>query len=656
MRYFHLFFLALSPLLTVGAQEFSADPDDSDSPGTLQETTVESSNPTNPREIVAKEESVQRKEVPSIATRTVIPEEDSTRIVLPSVDTLSQAEIRSFQRYDLANALRQSAGVSVVSSGGAGTVTSIFSRGSESDHTVILLNGRRLPRGLSGQYQAEFQDVTNLESIQYSRGPSSSLYGSDALGGAIDLRSTDARFVENNTLTTFTEAGSFDTKRAGGKIIIRDGAVGVAIDGSYIDTSGDRPRSDFENGTIRGNVAFTLGNGIYLDVLGSIQDTFLLVPGSRFAGGFPQQQTNANQSSLFSPRISIIRDDWDFFTYFSSTSNELIALQAPFGNDNILNQAGREWESVFNYRPNENATLTIGAGHYDFSFDRIPIGPFAAPAAFEYAFTSVFTQADLTLPANFHLLVSGRFDDHDTFKDKGTYTVQLGHTIPATRTTLFGKVGTGYKAPTGQDLLFTNNITSPNQLRPEESQTYEFGIEQEIFDGRGTFAVSYFNNEIDNLIDNDPITFAASQVDTEAQGVEFELKIAPCENVNVYTNYTYLDAKVTDGVYRTTDQPGTRLIRRPRHTANAGVIYQAENWSLGAELSGAFDRTDGVFPTTVPIKDYTTARIFGNVEVTDSLEFFGRIENLFDDTYDNTRGFRAPGTAAFIGARVFLGK
>ncbi len=651
MLYFVLSFGIITSLPSF-AQETGFEIDDGGI-SELTSTTVESTQP-EPRITIKKEEQTQQNVVPSIVTR--VPREPAERIqiIAPSVDTISQAQIRAQQRYDLSSVLRRSAGVSVVSNGAEGTLTSIFTRGSESDHTVILLNGRRLPRGLSGQHQTEFQDITNLESVQYSRGPSSSLYGSDALGGAIDLRITDARFVESNTLSAFGEVGSFDTERGGGKLTIRDGAVGISFDGSYLDTSNDRPRSNFDNGTIRGNVAITLGDGIYFDVLGSVQDAFLQVPGSRFANNFPQQQTNANQSSLVSPRISIRRNDWDFSTYFSSTQNELVALQAPFGNDNILSQTGQEWESFFHYRPNENATFTLGAGHYEYGFDRTPVGPFATPAAFEYSLASVFAQADVALPANFHLLTSGRYDSHDSFESKGTYTVQLGHTISSTETTILGKVGTGYKAPTGQDLLFTNNITRPDQLKPEDSQTYEFGIEQEIFDGRGSFAVTYFKYEIDNLIDNDPITFAASQVDTASDGFEFELQLAANENIDLYANYTYLNARVTDGVYRTTDQPGTRLIRRPRHTLNAGVIYTAESWSLGAEITGAFDSTDGLFPTTIPLKDFTTARFFGSVEITRNLELFGRIENVFDDTYDYTRGFRAPGTAAYVGARIVL--
>ena len=631
----------------------------------LDVTYITDDSPT--RSVIIREEVTQQLVVPSVATRTALTEEEKKTILLPSVDTISGAEIRTFQRYDIASILRQSAGVSVSSTGGEGTQTSIFVRGMESDHTIVLLNGRRLPRGLAGIYQVEFLDVSNLESVQFTRGATSSLYGSDALGGAIDLRTTDARFVESNTLSSYAEAGSFNTFRSGAKVAIRDGAVGIALDGSFLDTKNDRVRSDYDNSTFRGNVAVELGDRIYFDILGSIQSGFLEVPGSRFAFdgspnlGFPEQQTNENQSGLFSPRLSIIRDEWDFTTFYSYTTNELTALQAPFGNDNRLEQDGAEFEAVFNYRPSDDLTLTLGGGSYEYTFDRTPLpgGPFNQPSNFEYGFTSVFAQAEIDLPANFHLLTSGRYDDHDTYESQGTYTAQLSHLIEPTRTTVFGKVATGYKAPTGQDLLFTNSLTSASDLMPEESLTYEFGLAQEIFSGDGIVSLTYFNNEIENLVDNDPITFGAAQVDTESDGFEFEFRMAATDRLNLYANYTYLNARVTDGSYLLAYQPGSRLIRRPRHTLGAGAVYSADRWQIGAEITGAFDRTDRGFfggPAQQDLGGFTVARFFGSFQVNENVEIYARLENAFNEQYDHVAGFEAPGAGEFIGARFLIGR
>jgi len=627
-----------------------------DTVATLDLTTVEATSPA--RSVIIRQESVQQFYAPSIATKTLLPVEKAEKTLLPAVDTISGAEIRTYQRYDLGDILSQTAGVSLVEAGQMGAQTSLFIRGMESNHTVVLLNGRRLPPGLSGIYQLEYLDVSTLESVQITKGASSSLYGSDALAGAIDMRSTDARFIEENTLSSFLEGGSFSTFRTGHKLTLRDGPVSIALDTSLLETANDRPSSDFENGLIRGNVAIELGDGVYFDVLGYIQDSFLEVPGSSLSAGFPDQQINKNQSTLFSPRFSMRRDDWDFSTFYSLTTNELEATKDAFFNDNLLEQTGNELEAVFNYHPTAEATWTLGAGYYGYEFERTALipGPFNLPSEFEFSYTSVFAQADLDLPGDFHLLTSGRFDEHDSFTSKGTYTVQLSREFEATGTTLFAKTATGYKAPAGQDFIFLAPNIDPTTLQPEESMTWEIGARQPIINERSSVALTYFQADVENLIDVDPFTFVDPAIaDTESQGLELELVYSPVENVRFYTNATWLDAIITDGQYLGGfgGSPGDRLTRRPEYSLAGGVVVSGDSWRLGAEIRGAYERLDA---PNFYLDDYTVARIFGSVEVADNVELYGRLENVFDLDYENTNGFEAAGFGVFGGVRVVFGQ
>ncbi len=626
-----------------------------DEVATLDVTTVVSSDET--RSVIIREEAVQLSHTPSVATKTLLPDEESKKILLPAVDTISGAEIRSFQRHNIGDILAQTAGVSLIEAGQMGSQTSLFIRGMESNHTVVLLNGRRLPPGLAGIYQLEYLDVSTLESVQITKGAASSLYGSDALAGVIDLRSTDARYVEENTLSSFVEAGSFSTVRTGHKLTIKDGPVSIALDTSVMETGNDRPSSDFENGLIRGNVAIELGEGVYFDVLGYIQDSFLEVPGSSLSPTFPEPQLNKNLSSLFSPRFSITRDDWDFSTFYSHTTNELEATRDIFFNDNLLEQTGHEMEAVFHYHPTDEATWTLGAGYYNYEFERTPLipGPFNLPSEFEFSYTSVFAQADLNLPGNFHLLTSGRFDEHDSFTSKGTYTAQLSREFEATGTTLFAKSSTGYKAPSGQDFIFLPPTIDPTTLQPEESMTWEIGARQAIFNERSSIALTYFQADVENLIDVDPFTFVnPAVVDTESQGLELELVYSPVENLHFYTNATWLDAIITDGQYLGGfgGSPGDRLTRRPEYSLAGGVVVSGDTWKLGAEIRGAYERLDA---PNFYLDDYTVARLFGSVEVSKNVELYGRLENVFDLDYENTSGFEAAGFGAFGGVRVVFG-
>ena len=547
-----------------------------DETATLDITTV-----SGVRSVIIREETIQTQATPSVVTKTTTASEDQ-QYLLPSVDTISGAEIRTLQRYGLEDVLRQSAGVSVVQSGQAGAQTSLFIRGMESNHTTVLLNGRRLPPGLAGLYQLEYLDVSTLESVQFLRGGASSLYGADAMAGAIDLRSTDARFVSADTLSSYAEVGSFSTFRTGHKITIADDKLGVVLEGTSITTDNDRPSSTFDNGMLRANIAMEVGDGVYFDILGYVQNSNLQVAGSSLSQNFPSQQTNANQSNLLSPRISVIRDDWDFTAFYSYTSNDLEALMAPFFGDNSLNQVGREAEGLFNYRGIDDALFTLGAGNYGYEFDRSAIipGPFNPDAAFKYSYASIFAQADVEILDGTDLLVSGRYDDHDTFESKGTYSAQIKQQIDQTGTAVFGKVSTGYKAPSGQDFIYLDPSVDPTSLAPEESLTLEIGLSHSFFEDKASVSITYFQADIENLVDStlDTQTFTSfpAVVDTETSGFEFEFRANPATSLETYVNYTYLDAEVIDGSYFGTYNPGDRLIRRPRHTLNACLLYTSD--------------------------------------------------------------------------------
>ncbi len=630
-----------------------------DDVATLNMTTV-----SGARSVIIREEAAQQLVTPSIATKTPLNGESRDKL-LPSVDSISGAEIRTFQRYGLEDILSHSAGVSVVQTGQSGSQTSLFIRGMESNHTVVMLNGRRLPPGLAGIYQLEYLDTSTLESVQILRGGASSLYGADALAGAIDLRSADARYVDANTVSSYAEGGSFSTFRTGHKVTLRDGPVGIAFDASFVDTQNDRPMSDFDNGVVRGNVAIKIADGVYFDVLGYVQDSTLEVAGSSLSPAFPSNQLNKNKSGLFSPRFSIERDEWDFSVFYSYTTNELEATMAPFFGDNLLDQTGHETEAQFNYRGVEGAVLTLGGGNYDYSFERTPIIPglFNPAANFSYNYSSIYAQADVDLPANFNVLASGRYDDHDSFESKGTYSAQLSHRIDKTGTMLFGKIATGYKAPSGQDFIYLDPSVLPTSLDPEESQTWELGFRQQLCDDRGSVSITYFQADIENLVDStfDLTTFTSfpAIVDTKTSGVEIEFRAAPCDYLEVYANYTNLDAKVVDGSYFQTYNPGDRLVRRPRHTFNAGAVTHGDGWKAGAEISGAYDRPDNKAPLTgnmLFVDDYTVARIFGSYEVCDNVEIYGRVENAFDTSFEQTAGFKAAGLGAFAGVRILLGQ
>ena len=572
--------------------------------------------------------------------------------VMPSTAYISDDELNSRQLNELENALQYLPGVSIVQTGQKGGVVSMFVRGLESNHVMTLLNGRRLAPGLAGLYNLELLDTSLLESVQLAKGPVSSLYGSDAIGGALDLRMTDARFINENNLGLITEAGSFNTFRNSIKYQIKEDNVGFVTDFAYLKTDNDRPFSEFKNLTIRNNISYEIAENIYFDILSYYQGSDLQVPGSELSSFFPESQLNVNESSLISPRFSILNDNWEAQIFYSRTESELEATQDVFLQDNLLEQTGNEIEALFHYTLKGDSKLSLGAGYYDYDFSRTPItpGPFNKPSQKRFGYGSIFFQADHKLSDSYQLITGARWDEHDSFDSAGTYSVQISKAI-TNNAKLFGKISTGYKAPSGQDFVFLDPSVDPDLIDPEESFSWEVGTRHLFSDQKGSLSISYFNSDINNLVDSIGFPAFPSKVDTKAQGIEVGLDYQLFEGVKAYINYTWLDAVIDKGLYfgGFAGSPGDRLPRRPEHTASGGIVYDNEKWKIGAEVIGASNRLDS--PGFV-LEDYSTLRTYGSFKWRPNIEIHARVENVLDENFKSTRGYSAPGTGIYAGLKI----
>ena len=588
---------------------------------------------------------------PTIVVATKTPKDILN--VMPSTAYISNAELNSRQLNELENVLQYLPGVSIVQTGHKGGVVSMFVRGLESNHMVTLLNGRRLAPGLAGLYNLELLDTSLLESVQLAKGPVSSLYGSDAIGGALDLRMTDARFInEKNNLGLITEAGSFNTFRNSIKYQTKEDNVGFVTDFAYLKTDNDRPFSEFKNLTIRNNISYEIAENIYFDILSYYQGSDLQVPGSELSSFFPESQLNVNESSLISPRFSILNDNWEAQIFYSRTESELEATQDVFLQDNLLEQTGNEIEALIHYTLKGDSKLSLGAGYYDYDFSRTPItpGPFNKLSQKRFGYGSIFFQADHKLRDSYQLITGARWDKHDSFDSAGTYSVQISKAI-TNNAKLFGKISTGYKAPSGQDFVFLDPSVDPDLIDPEESFSWEVGTRHLFSDQKGSLSISYFNSDINNLVDSIGFPAFPSKVDTKAQGIEVGLDYQLFEGVKAYINYTWLDAVIDKGLYfgGFAGSPGDRLPRRPEHTASGGIVYDNEKWKIGAELIGASNRLDS--PGFV-LEDYSTLRTYGSFKWRPNVEIHARVENVLDENFKSTRGYSAPGTGIYDGLKI----
>ncbi|OYQ31803.1 hypothetical protein CHU95_19855 [Niveispirillum lacus] len=256
---------------------------------------------------------------------------------------------------------------------------------------------------------------------------------------------------------------------------------------------------------------------------------------------------------------------------------------------------------------------------------------------------SAFVQYQTAVSSDLTLTLGGRVDDHEQFGTEGTWRATGAYQVPATGTVLRASYGTANKAPT---LFQLYDPTYGNAaLRAEDGKGADIGFEQKLLDGRVGFGASLFRNSYTNLIG---FSFPAGYVNiarARTKGVELTFEATPVESVLIQANYTYLEAK--DRV------TGRDLPRRPQDTLNASIDWTVlEGVDVGAALRYVGKQRDTASATSPILDSYTTVDVTARWAVLDNVSLFGRVENLFDEDYQEVRTYRAPGRSAFGGVTV----
>ncbi len=551
------------------------------------------------------------------ATRTEIPLEQAT---VP-VRVITRDDIELSLATDLAELLRFEAGIDIGRNGGPGQATSIFMRGTESNHTLVLIDGVRVNPGTIGGAAIQHISPEVIERVEIVKGARSALFGTDAIGGVINIitRRADETHVEGGV-----GAGSFDARSAFLSGGLRDGRnqFGATLD--WQDSAGYPPRvgSDIDRGydnfSLNVHAARDIGHGEislrHWRAEGTVEYLdFFLTPvdqdfknsvtafqfDKQFAGrgtnklivSHMQDRIDQNQSDDFveSDRLSL---DWQHTLAFSehTVTAGVFAMQ-------------------------ENAkSLSFGSG-----FDE------------DTDVTAVFLQ-DQWIRERHRAFVAGRLTDHETFGSQTTYNVEYGFELTPSWTVRAG-IGRAFRAPDATDRYgFGGNP----DLEPEIADEYQFGLRYAPGD-RHRVDIEFYANDIEDLIEFDLATFTLVNIDTaEIRGVQL--------------GYEYLGDTFslrTDVVTQRADNPAsdTRLLRRAEESVTVSYVQDLGQHRLGLSLLASGDRED--FGGVV-LPGYVTASLTGQFQLSRNLQLNARVENLLDADYQTAADFRMQGRSAFI--------
>ncbi len=590
--------------------------------------------------------------------------------VASSVTVLRGDDIRAQGIRLVGDALRQVPGVHMVQSGPYGAAASAFVRGGESDYVKVLVDG--IPVNQPGGFY-DFASLTtdNVERIEILRGPGSVLYGSDAIAGVVQIvtRQGDGGV----RLGASGEGGSFGTARWEASALGGSDRLGWSASLSRLTSDGTYDfNNDYRNTAASGRFRTRLGERTDLSLTGRYHDAKYNFP-TDFTGipvdvnQFTTDETAAfgldvghRFSEVVEGRVLLGRSDIE-----TSYQNPIDPPGPGFASDDRT--------STDRSSADARVQLTLPRGIRGLAGASVESQRQDVTGAFRESRRNwgLYTEATFLPVSGLQITAGGRLDENEKFGSFWTYrATALAFASPTTK--LRTSVGTGFKEPG-----FFENFDSPfsvgnPDLRPERSFSVEGGVEQDLAQGAASVGVTVFAQRFRDLIQFTFVTPTPggpnyfNVASANANGIEAVVGVRPRGPVRGSVSYTRIWSEVTDAGFDSGDAAtfveGERLLRRPSDALSLRVeTAVADRARLGAMLSWVGTRDDirfGQFPEPsqrVKLPSYTTLDLSGTLTVLHSrsrvpgLDLTARVENLFDERYEQVVGFPARGRGIFVG-------
>ena len=583
-------------------------------------------------------------EVVVTATKAKTPAKEVTRAVsvIPA-ERLSAAK-GGFVSYGLSDVPE----TLVRRSGSIGRTTAVVVRGASATQVHVTLDGAHIASPTLGSFDFNHFTPDNLERIEVLRGPGSALYGSDAMGGVINLVSQRGEGPFKFSYTQ--EGGGQATTREAGSFQGATGKWHLSGAASRIDSAGLSQNDDYQNMNLSTRVGYDFTGGTMLDL--SLRQIFAIV--GIDDGPFrpdPNRRNRERQTIATANVESPITSWWSQTWRVSSSIGSLIDSDPSNGGTeaNALSKLsteryGLEWKNHFS--PVEWDKMTLGFEFEDREADRRTGG---ANQNFSKAQTtrSVYLQNQWNPTDPLTLVAGGRFFRESAFGSDQVFEASAAYFLAPWNLKARGGWGQGFRVPSLNELFFPN-FGNP-ALGPERSQTFEGGLDQVILDGKVSWSATAFRSDYRDLIQIARISPTASAPQnvgrSRIDGVEGEVELKPWKFWTFTGSYTHLEAN---------ERPsGEELLRIPKNTAGFSVGCAPGKWEARLEGSRVSSREESVATNRrEKTKGYLRFDFYGQYRFVPWMKGYLRVENLTNTHYSEVLGFPANDFLATVGVTI----
>ena len=582
-------------------------------------------------------------------------------------------QLEQSQTKYVADALRSVPGVTVNRTGSYGGKTSIMIRGAKGGHVLVLVDGVEISATSDGSYDFGGFQVADIDRIEVLRGPQSSLYGSDAMAGVIQIVTKkgrrDADSVHGQLETGTDGTALVNLGISGGRekfdyafsgAFRRTNGFNVSDEGSEDD--GDR------NVTLNGKVNLDLTENLKFGASARYVDRDSDTDDQDWGTALATDTANSYiKTKEFSGRADLI---WSLFdgqfvqkVTGAYTSNEKrgVADSDQYGDDGDRAKLSYQGTVFFDTADFANAKHSLtGAVDWEHETYKNPFG--TSPLLCEEKERDMFGfVAEYKGEFWDHLFLSSaiRLDQNDDFEDSLTYSTSAAYEISRTSSRLHASFGTGSKNPSfnqqfGSSTMYLGN---PN-LKAETSIGWDVGISQALFNDRFSVDLTYFNQRFEDQIASRGSTYVNLDGTTQSHGLEVSVDVEITDNLHLNASYTLLDQDDNDA-------NGSFLSRRPKHSGSINVTQSLLDGKahvfVDAIINGertdtsvwTLDKGTGKWSATkVSLADYALVNVGADYQINDHAQIYGRVENLLDADYQEVYGYNTAGITGYVGLKA----
>ncbi len=542
---------------------------------------------------------------------------------------VEEKTLRTQPLTDAASIIEQNTSAHVARSGGSGALASVFLRGTNSNHTVVLIDGIKVNSPVFGTAAIQNIDPSIIDRVEIIKGPRSAIYGSEAIGGVISM--TTRRNWSGTSGYIDVSTAEMNTRNVSAGAYHGENGLYLGLNASYHDTNGyaSSPSSDEKQGYDRDSYHVFVGYDFGLVDLEA---------GGWSSGGNVEYYSFGDLSQDYQEDLAYIKGtiDWDYWVStsarWSRAGNGIDQDQPNFLGSYDYLEAVREELGVSTRIDYQTHSFTLGLNHTQDDVESTSFGIFYDESDIDKAY---YGQANLRWE-RFSTLLAYRQSDYEDFDLQDTWNVEAAYRLTG-RLRAFAGVGTAFRAPTSTDKYgFAGNPA----LRPEKSQSSELGL---IWNTDYTaIQASYFHTEIDDLIQiNSDFTLVENIVEADIRGVELEAQ---------YRQGPWrltANALRQDAVNEILD---TDLLRRPGRVLSGFVSFAEDTYEVVVGLRKISSSDD--FAARNNSYMVFDARVALNFRDNTKLYFQGN--NLLGEKYQTAAGFNAPGRIIKLGIKVDL--